>query len=375
MTSFVTQCPHCRTSFRVNPAQLGAAQGMVRCGACHEVFNAGRYLQADGRARPGASAVDDAPAPPLADVPPDQGQALNDEHLDLDHIDLDAELARLEQQERLKPLPAPPRPVRQEPMLGRLDEPADDAAPALPADQPARASEAGSVRLTPVDDNSPLPPSPLAVSERPLRSAARHAQRREPAIDPSPLRSEPALTDAPLFELDDEPLQLDWQPTRPRWGRRLGWLGLNLLALLALLGQYVIYNFDELARQDAYRPWLERLCPTLGCTLPARVDITQIRSTNLVVRSHPDFTGALVVDAILYNRAPFAQPFPLLELRFADLSGRLVASRQFKPSEYLAGELAGEREMPPQTPIHIALDILDPGEQAVNYSLNFRSPE
>ena len=32
--SFITQCPHCLTSFRVNQAQLGAANGAVRCGAC-----------------------------------------------------------------------------------------------------------------------------------------------------------------------------------------------------------------------------------------------------------------------------------------------------------------------------------------------------
>ena len=100
-----------------------------------------------------------------------------------------------------------------------------------------------------------------------------------------------------------------------------------------------------------------------------------LRPLHLVVRSHPDFAGALIVDAILYNRAPFSQPFPLLELRFADMNGQLLASRRFKPSEYLAGELAGQAEMPPQTPIHIALDILDPGTKAVNYSLSFHSPE
>ena len=82
-----------------------------------------------------------------------------------------------------------------------------------------------------------------------------------------------------------------------------------------------------------------------------------------------------VVDAILYNRAPFAQPFPLLEIRFADLNGKLLASRSFKPSEYLSGELAGQTIMPPQVPIHIALDILDPGAKAVNYSLGFHSPD
>ncbi|WP_257014027.1 MJ0042-type zinc finger domain-containing protein, partial [Pseudomonas aeruginosa] len=38
--SVITQCPHCSTSFRVNDAQLGAANGAVRCGTCLKVFNA-----------------------------------------------------------------------------------------------------------------------------------------------------------------------------------------------------------------------------------------------------------------------------------------------------------------------------------------------
>ena len=142
----------------------------------------------------------------------------------------------------------------------------------------------------------------------------------------------------------------------------------------ALAGQYIANHFDELARQDQYRPIFQQLCPQIGCTVPSKVDIDRIKSSNLVVRSHPEFAGALVVDAILYNRAPFSQPFPLLELRFADLNGKMIASRRFKPGEYLSGDLA-KAEMPPQTPIHIALDILDPGPKAVNYSLSFHSPE
>ena len=201
----------------------------------------------------------------------------------------------------------------------------------------------------------------------------------QPHDEPEPddaARSEPALREERLFDLDDEPLQLDWQQQKETaWGRLFGWGLLNLLAAAGLLAQYAAYNFDELARQDRYRPWFEQLCPNIGCELPSKVDISQIRSSNLVVRSHPEFSGALIVDAILYNRAPFAQPFPLLEMRFADLGGQLVASRRFKPSEYLAGELAGQSEMPPQTPIHISLDILDPGTRAVNYSLSFHSPE
>ena len=200
-------------------------------------------------------------------------------------------------------------------------------------------------------------------------------EQPRPTATKKPERNEPELRDEHLFELDDEPLELDWQPPKKPWGRWLGWGLLNLLGASALAGQYVIYHFDELARQDQYRPWFEQLCPAIGCQLPSKVDINQVKSSNLVVRSHPEFSGALVVDAILYNRAAFSQPFPLLEIRFADINGQLLASRRFKPSEYLAGELAGNAEMPPQTPIHISLDILDPGTQAVNYSLSFHSPE
>lgn len=449
--SFVTQCPNCSTSFRVNLAQLGIAQGSVRCGACLQVFNAARQLREQGHhipdMRAAAPAVGKPPAPAPAPAPSVAAEAspakpagkADDEtlwihdDLDLDDLDLDEELAKLEAQEQQlsRQFLELDQPSRQTPRFEQPeddDEPTDDErwAEALLRDDPP----AGKLALEPLieqpslsstDFGQPppstykpedLPPIPKTPGIRDLVDAPNKAtvtredneptfslsaQRdEEPAtIEPLPehddadepppakakpaargrSRSEPNLRDDPLFELEEEPLQLDWQPARKPWGRWFGWALLNLLAATALAGQYVIYHYAELARQDQYRPWFEQACPVIGCTLPSKVDIEQIKSSNLVVRSHPEFSGALVVDAILYNRAPFSQPFPLLEMRFADLNGQLIASRRFKPSEYLAGELAGQAEMPPQIPIHIAIDILDPGARAVNYSLNFHSPE
>lgn len=40
-----TQCPHCRTVFRIAPEQLQAAGGRVRCGHCRAVFDARQRLQ------------------------------------------------------------------------------------------------------------------------------------------------------------------------------------------------------------------------------------------------------------------------------------------------------------------------------------------
>ena len=413
MTSFVTQCPHCRTRFRIGRSQLRAARGAARCGACMEVFNAAHHLLRDdidptrpltppplaaelAEPEPGAIAAAASPSPRSDD----ETLWIHDD-LDLDSLDLDAELAKLERQER--ELSADLNALRHDSPGTSLphEAPADEAAPQdeswaellLNAEQSVSARRADEpddpISFTPVSAETPRQPAPLAPSTSAL-STARAQQARNERVEPelappeqpmqaaeaiAPPRREPDLRDEPLFELDDEPLQLDWQERKNPWPRRLGWGALNLLALLALGAQYVVYNYDELSRQAAYRPWFERVCPTLGCELPALVDISQIKSSNLVVRSHPDFTGALVVDAILYNRAAFAQPFPLLEIRFADINGKLLASRSFKPSEYLSGELAGQAQMPPQVPIHIALDILDPGAQAVNYSLGFHSPD
>ncbi|WP_137818542.1 DUF3426 domain-containing protein [Pseudomonas sp. 2FG] len=403
--SFVTQCPHCRTSFRVSRAQLGAAHGAVRCGACLHVFNAAVQLVG---AQPAAKAAVSPPPTAMASQPATPpGKAAGDTlwiHDDLDLDSLDEELAKQEQQElhlsqeflALEPGPKSAEDLLKAPEQAR-EQDDEDWAEALLQDHPAPPAEAPPPSLASDESAQPcgIADAADAADEEPEHDFKLSAERDEPEAglsatdepeDPdnsfaavrtlqNPGRSEPGSRDEGLFNLTEEPLHLDWQEQRKPWGRWLGWGLLNLIGALALTSQYIAYHFDELARQDQYRPWFEQFCPNLGCSLPSKVEISLIKSSNLVVRSHPEFTGALVVDAILYNRAPFAQPFPLLEMRFADLNGQLLASRRFKPSEYLAGELAGQAEMPPQTPIHISLDILDPGTKAVNYSLSFHSPE
>ncbi len=45
--NIITQCPGCKTQFRVTPGQLKVANGQVRCGACLEVFPAVPYNHYD----------------------------------------------------------------------------------------------------------------------------------------------------------------------------------------------------------------------------------------------------------------------------------------------------------------------------------------
>src|SRR5690606_12548286 len=132
----------------------------------------------------------------------------------------------------------------------------------------------------------------------------------------------------------------------------------------ALIGQIAWFQFDTLSRHQPYRSLYTSICPLLNCQVPALAAPELIRTSNLVVRTHPQAEGALVVDTILLNTASFRQPFPDLTLTFSDRHGQTVASRRFRPQEYLAGELAGHKLMPSNQPIHLTLEIEDPGPEA-----------
>src|SRR5690606_16182036 len=187
----------------------------------------------------------------------------------------------------------------------------------------------------------------------------------------SSIRRSPRSTLFPyttLFRsIEPEPLEFTAYQGR-NWRRALLWGGLSLLGVLLLITQIAWLQFDRLSRLQPYRAIYASICPLVGCQLPAMAAPELVRTSNLVVRSHPQASGALMVDTILLNTASFQQPFPDLVLSFSNIHGEVLASRRFNPEEYLGGELAGRRGMPSNQPVHLSLEIQDPGPDAVNYS-------
>lgn len=172
-----------------------------------------------------------------------------------------------------------------------------------------------------------------------------------------------------LAGIEPDPLEVDWEDEKPPLIKRLVWPSLCLLALLALVAQVAWLEFDRLSKIEPYRGLYAKFCPLVGCTLPELRDLTSIKASNLIVRSHPELEGALLVDVILQNNAPFQQRFPSLTLTFSDIDKNPIASRKFAPADYLGGELAGSNIMPTDTPVHIAMELMDPGPNAVSYSI------
>jgi predicted Zn finger-like uncharacterized protein len=83
--NLTTRCPSCGTAFRVQPVQLSARGGKVRCGKCGNVFDGVKSLVAEGAANgEPMAAVDNEPSPQLGlfEAPkklPGAGDAANED--------------------------------------------------------------------------------------------------------------------------------------------------------------------------------------------------------------------------------------------------------------------------------------------------------
>jgi predicted Zn finger-like uncharacterized protein len=144
--------------------------------------------------------------------------------------------------------------------------------------------------------------------------------RRLPAPPPKTANDAP-----PAFMAEDEPV-----------GRRLLWGLLVLTAAVALAGQIAYRYRTEIAAfmPSAAAP-LDAACRLLRCQvpLPRRPELMSIESSDL--QAEPRRDGVIVLNAVLRNRAPFAQDYPALELTLTDEADRPVLRRVLAPREYL----------------------------------------
>jgi predicted Zn finger-like uncharacterized protein len=173
---------------------------------------------------------------------------------------------------------------------------------------------------------------------------------------------------------DDLSMPLEFADTwseRTYFGRNLAKVAL-VVALLLLLGvQWLYFNRTSLAAHDDWRPSLELFCSFLRCELPLRVDLSRIELLSRDVRKHPRVADALLVNATLVNHADFPQPYPILEVTFANSTGTPVAARRFRPDEYLGNHVNIKAGMPVNTALQVMLEIKDPGEDAVSFQFDF----
>ena len=143
---------------------------------------------------------------------------------------------------------------------------------------------------------------------------------------------------------------------------------LTLIATLAL--EYVWFNRNQFMPVPELQTVFKQLCQHLECSDASMRDPDEIELITRNVYSHPKEKNALLVDIIMKNNAPFAQPFPVIQIDFSDIRGGTVAARRFYPDEYLPPDTQTSL-LKPNVNTSVSLEIQDPGKQAMTYEFNF----
>jgi len=84
-------------------------------------------------------------------------------------------------------------------------------------------------------------------------------------------------------------------------------------------------------------------------------------------------SNSLVVSFVLTNSAPLAQTAPVLILSFDTAAQRSVALREFAPVDYFPASTDPIKALSAGERVTIKLELIDPGADAVNYTVAFRA--
>jgi predicted Zn finger-like uncharacterized protein len=200
------------------------------------------------------------------------------------------------------------------------------------------------------------PPSAFDVSDNTSESQQNEEFDEQEAVQET---SVPKIIADDVSNLDSESTKIN--PVK--------WLALFAsLALVAALSLQIIaaVKLDLIPQQ-----YHSKLCHWVTCTIETPRALNKIEVLNRSIYTHPTEKQALMVTVTIINRADFAQPYPLIQLRFLNIAGDVIAARQFAANHYLRDEWTSKKLMESALPLSIRLEVQDVGEEVVSYDFDF----
>jgi predicted Zn finger-like uncharacterized protein len=148
------------------------------------------------------------------------------------------------------------------------------------------------------------------------------------------------------------------------------WVVGSLLLALGLGLQAVWWERASLAANPDGLRLVQLLCHYADCRVqpPRATDRIEVLERSLAPRAgHP---GTLHFHLRMVNRAPHAQPYPVIDLSLSDRIDRLVGVRRIRPRDYLP-HLRPSDVMGRGTLVDVDVDLADPGAQVIGYEIDF----
>jgi len=334
--SLITRCPKCQSDFVVKLEQLQALDGLVRCGACTQIFDGFETLQSQLPTltqRPGAGAREgETSAAPTLTATPSRTETLTTATIST-------------------PSPAPT-------VLRHRAERAEPRA--------FSESDSHAERVEPL---SPQPAQRFSFSAQSAEQEQAHEQVRADAmiVGESRLRG-----DGPSVGRTQPEFLVDEVDT-PRLKMLLWSLGsVFALALLVVQLAYV-YRNDLASMVPAWRPALESLCVKLRCEVSLRRHLERIFVSVIAFERQSSAdqvskSAEMSLKFSLRNRFKQPQPWPYLSLELTDASSTVVLRKRLSPSEYLPAALV-DKPFAASQEVSLMLPVTVTGLQINGYSL------
>jgi predicted Zn finger-like uncharacterized protein len=352
--ALATRCPHCQTTFRVAHDQLKLRAGLVRCGACKEIFNGVEHLLPVGAPPHTASAQ--VPAAAQAST------ASTASHQEAVQTPNEHPAATSSSSVYL----APEKKVDENPSAGR-----STGHSTMPAVTDADTKADPLQRMTLMDfsswkDDDGIDPDPQVdpadTDHLPADEPSLYSQTEPPSDAPDELdraiddlQSKPWRRKKWKRSADDD-IEGDEDVTEPDFIRkarrkqgveralRVMMIVGSLALLVGLIGQAAYTFRDQIsARWPQATPILAEACAHIGCNLgfPAQIDAVSIESSEL--QTLPPNQNTFVLNTLLRNRSSITQAWPNIELTLNDADEKAIARRVFTPRDYLSSAADGNK--------------------------------
>ena len=315
-----TVCPKCALTLIVTAADLRAGQGYVRCGRCANVFNALISLS-DGREAVVALSVPPVEVPPAK--PADSADQIPDAALEFD------------------------------PSSTNVSDVFVEPEPGV-----AQAIGTGTFKMLALRN---------AEFAQTVEGAAYDPETGAEDI-PDALRNEvAAAADA------DDSSALDWLPDRKARsplspGVQRVWAGTGIALGVLLLAQALHHYRDRLASMPSLEPAIAGLYGALGIELHPHWNLAAYDVRQLGATADGADGGELKLRASIANRAPKAQPLPLLRVTIQDRFGNPIAARDVSPALYASAH--GNALLASGQRVDAQIVFRDPGRNAVGFELD-----
>ena len=349
-----TVCPGCTRQFQIYAEHLSAAAGQVRCGFCHEQFNAMERLY---------------------DEPLSNEKILNEQ-------------LTLESVKEEEPQFDIPETIEPELVVSEEDVFVSDSETEKAQGLETAINEIG------------IRPSVEEIKKQ-IKQDAKTAkeQVQEESVDPSEditvqrevedqnvvkneaeqdvAKTEGKLVSKEQFNFPDteeEFLSGESAEVKSRWSWIVPffWTTATLVALVVIVAQLAWFNRDRiLLEYPELLPYAKRICSEFDCQLIRQKDVSKIKLVNRDVRLHPTYQDTLLVNAAMKNELSIRQPYPKVQLTLFDTSGSLLGHREFVPNDYLDSSIEIEKGMPIDSPVYFVLEVSGPTAGAVSFEFRF----